>query len=516
MDEQEFSKRADELGFGLTEAQKKILYGRFLDLVEGFEIFDQLRISNPKPIVADAMRVNYGCPVTEDDPLNHFITRTSVYVPGARGPLSGIQIALKDNIAVAGIPLTLGYRMMEGFIPDYDATVVIRLLEAGAEIIGKTNMDSNSFGGSGWGGTGDFGPPKNPVDNRFLTGGSSSGSAGSVGSGTVQIAFGGDQAGSTRLPASWCGIVGLKATHGLIPQTGVVGLDPTIDSTGPMAKTVEEIAMVLDVVAGPDGYDFRQIGLPSALPKFGEELNKGSDNLRVGVLVEGHGQNLCSDDVESNFLDVISLLKSIVSVVDDVSVPLHPYGALAEAPILSQGARMVIDTHLGLAFNNTFYPESLMATYGRIIQTNAHELSPNIQLHMLAGAYVNERYQGRLYAKAQNVKREFNRQYDKIFAEYDVIVMPTCGFAPVAWTDFKSYLDAYEYTLFGGAQAIDLVRLTVNTAPFSYTGHPAISVPCGVASNGLPLGLQIVGPRYRDDLVLRLALQFQQVVEGKA
>lgn len=515
----QFELLAERHDFMLSEAQIDILYERLLDLLDGFEQFDQMRIPEERPFNTAARRTPMGRPTVEDDPYCHFISRCSV-TAGAEGPLTGKRVILKDHIAVAGIPMTLGYRFMDGYVPDFDATIVDRLLAAGAEIVGKANMDHNSYGGSGWGGYGDFGPPRNPLNPEYLTGGSSSGSAGAVATGSADIGFAGDQAGSTRLPASWCGLVGLKATAGLIPHTGVIGMDPTIDSCGPITRTVHDMAEVLDCVAGWDGLspletlDPRQLGMPAELPNYVSALELGAADLRIGVLSEGVGFEGSEADVEENFQQAVEILGGIAGSVADTSVPLHSWGSLAEAPILCQGVKMMFDTNLIPPFHGGFYPESFMSAIGRAKASNAHELSPNVQLHMIAGQLLQDRYQGRLYAKAQNVRRTFNAAYDSAFRDVDVLVMPTCPFGPVKWREFDGYTDAYDMTLFGGQNAIDLVLLSRNTAPFSYTGHPAISVPCGHDKNGMPLGLQIVGPRYRDDLVLRVAHAFEAAMRS--
>ena len=205
------------------------------------------------------------------------------------GPLHGKTVALKDHIALAGVPLTFSSHMMDGYVPDFDATVVTRLLDAGATIVGKLKMEEFSWGGPGLSGVGDYGRPLNPHNREHVTGGSSSGSGAAVAGGLVDIALGGDQGGSIRLPAAWCGIVGLMPTHGLVPHSGVFGLEPTIDYVGPMARTVEDVAVSLQCLAGRDGLDPRQADVPASLPAYTDALSRGVKGLRIGVLDEGFG-----------------------------------------------------------------------------------------------------------------------------------------------------------------------------------------------------------------------------------
>ncbi len=252
LDDDDVIALAAELGIRLTGTEARLFRVRLNEHVEALEEFQELRIEEERPPLEHLRRDPGYRPGAAEDPLNAFIRRCRVE-GAADGPLSGKNIGLKDHTAVAGVPLTLGSHFMDGYIPEFDATIVTRLLAAGATIVGKMNMEDFSFGGPGFNGVGDFGRPLNPHDHDYVTGGSSSGSGAAVTAGQIDIAFGGDQGGSVRIPAAWCGCLGLMATHGLIPHTGVVGLEPTIDYVGPLTRSVEDLAQVLQCVVGRDG-----------------------------------------------------------------------------------------------------------------------------------------------------------------------------------------------------------------------------------------------------------------------
>lgn len=495
------------LQLDLSQDEAEVMAAQLGHDVAAFEQLDALRMDDDRPLAAPRMVYDAGRRPTEaEDPLRAFITLCDVRGSDG-GSLQGTRVGLKDNIAVAGVPMTFGVQLMDGYVPDFDATVTIRLLAAGARIVGKTNMDGFSFGGYGWGGVGDYGRTVNPHGAEFLTGGSSQGSAVAVASGAVELAFGGDQGGSIRLPAAWCGVVGLKATHGLIPHSGVFALDPVVDFTGPIARTVATVATALQAVAGRDQLDPRQRDVPVELPDYVEAASQEVAGLRVGVLAEGFAGG-CDEEVAAAVRAAVDELAEQGAVVEDVSVPLHELGTLPIAPLWSEGLRLLWDTNLAGAFAASYYPTSLVSAIGRAKTTNGHELPLNVKRSLVVGEYLRRYHQGRLYARAQNLRRRFAAAYDEAFERVDVLVMPTSSLPVQRFHPPATHRDAIEQTLFGGA-APDLGTIIRNTVPFNYTGHPAISVPCGLAG-GMPVGMQIVGPRFGDDVVLRAAAGYER------
>jgi amidase len=274
-------------------------------------------------------------PTGEDNPSNGWTWRCSI--PGAaEGPLAGRSIGVKDNVCVAGIPMLNGSPIMEGYVPREDATVVTRLLDAGAEIVGKTAVPAFCFDGGGLTGYPDP-QPTNPHDPAYLCGASSNGSAAVVVTGQADLALGGDQGGSIRLPSSWSGCCGHKPTHGLVPYTGIFPIELTLDHIGPMARTVADCALMLDAIAGEDGMDPRQIGVRTQ--PYAQELQQGADGLRVGILREGlEIPDVSEPDVDAAVREAAAMLQRAGAHVEEVSVPMHRDGLAIWNAIAIEGA----------------------------------------------------------------------------------------------------------------------------------------------------------------------------------
>src|SRR6202453_46288 len=268
---------------GMTMTKERV--GEFISLMDGsfaaYDIVDQM--TDEIPVVKYPRTPGYR-PSPEENPLNAWYVKTDIH--GApKGKLKGKTVAVKDNVCVAGVPMMNGSSTLEGYIPNIDATIVTRLLDAGATIKGKAHCEC--FCLSGGSHTGALGHVHNPHKRGYSAGGSSSGSGALVAAGGVDLAIGGDQGGSIRMPASFCGIYGMKPTHGLVPYTGIMPIELTLDHTGPMTATVEDNALLLEVLAGPDGLDPRQYGGQSQ--DYRAALGKGAKGLRIGVVEEGFG-----------------------------------------------------------------------------------------------------------------------------------------------------------------------------------------------------------------------------------
>ena len=513
-DVDEVAEYGRALGFDLTLLEARMIQERMMDTIAALEAFDEMRVEERRPPLRFTDRDPGGRPSDADDPHAVFIRRCRV--KGAdTGPLAGKTVGLKDHIALAGVPLTFSSHMMDGYVPDFDATVVTRLLDAGATIIGKLKLEEFSWGGPGLSGVGDYGRPLNPHRPEHVTGCSSSGSGAAVANGAVDIALGGDQGGSIRLPAAWCGVVGLMPTHGLVPHSGVFGLEPTIDYVGPMARSVEDIAVSLGVMAGRDGFDPRQADVPPTLPRYTDALAGDVKGLRIGLLEEGWGVEGGDRAVDEAVMAAVRVLEREGARVERVSVPLHKKALPALLPIYLEGGKRMYDTHFGGSFAKTYYPSSLISIFGRLMQSHARELSPNLKLNLLQGYYLQRNYGGRLYAKAQNVRPTFVAQYDRVFTRVDVLAMPTIPLTAPRWQEPRSHEDALELTMLGGRRSLDLRPVIANTCPFNYTGHPAISVPCAKIDR-LPVGLMLVAPHFREDTLIRAAGVYQRAVDWAA
>lgn len=505
---------AETFGIHLTPGEARIFTDRLHSQIDDLEQFLELRIDEHRPPLRHLTRDPGKRPTDTEDPLNAFIRMCSV--KGAEtGPLAGKTVGLKDHIAVAGVPMSNGSYFLDGYTPDFDATVVTRLLDAGATIVGKMNMEDFSFGGPGVAGVGDFGRPLNPHNNAHVTGGSSSGAGAAVAAGMIDMAMGGDQGGSIRIPAAWSGCVGLKATHGLIPHSGVFGLEPSVDYVGPMTRTVDDLAAVLACLAGPDGYDPRQDMVPPKLPDYVGELGRDIKGVRIGVLAEGFDFPGGEADVDEAVKDAIEVLRAGGAAMETVSVPLHKTAWLAMGPLFLEGARVGWDSNFSGAFGKNFCPASFMATFGRAKRSHSHELPLNFKMILLAGAYAHERLSGKLFAKSTATRPTIAAAYRKAFEKVDLLVMPTCPTTAHEYEVPSGYVDAIDRTMFGGKVGKDISILGANTSAFNYTGFPAVSIPCGKV-NGLPVGLQLVAPHFREDMLIRVAHAYQRAVDWES
>lgn len=391
-----------------------------------------------------------------------------------------------------------GTSTLEGYVPEFDATIVTRILDAGGEIVGKAVCEHLCFSGGSH--TSDTGPVLNPHDHTHSAGGSSSGSAALVAAGEVDIASGGDQGGSIRIPSGWCGTYGLKPTHGLVPYTGVFPIELTLDHTGPIAATVPDVALLLAAIAGEDGLDPRQTDV--RLGDYEGALNTDAQGLKIGVVSEGFGlPDLSEDDVDETVRSAANVLKEQGAEVEEVSIPLHLDGIHIWNAIAIEGATelMVRGNAMGTNWKG-HYSTSLLDVYARGRLARADDLSETVKLTMLMGQYMRDKYHGRYYAKAQNLARRLTAAYDEVLRNVDLLLMPTL---PHKATKIPEPDAPREEVV---ARSLEMLP---NTAPFDVSGHPAMNVPCGL-SDGLPIGMMLIGKKWDEETVLRAAHAFEQ------
>ena len=442
-----------------------------------------------------------GCrPQPEDNPLNAWYWRSEIK-GAASGPLRGKTLAIKDNVCVAGVPMMNGSQVLEGYVPEVDATIVTRILEAGGTILGKAVCENFCFSGGSH--TCATPPVRNPHDPSRTTGGSSSGSGALVATGEVDLAIGGDQGGSIRIPSSWCGICGLKPTYGLVPYTGAFPIEATVDHLGPMARTVADLALLLEVLAGPDGLDPRQsAGLTGEA--YSRALTGDVHGLRIGVVAEGFGwPELSEAAVDASVRSAADALAQLGAEVTPVSIPWHRDGRHIWNAIAIEGATllMVLGNSMGSNWKG-HYTTSLLDAYARGRRARVNDFPETVKNVMLLGRYMQDRYHGRYYAKAQNLARRLRAAYDEALHGHDLLLMPTL---PMKATGIPAADASREESV---TRALEMIP---NTCPFDVTGHPAISVPCAM-SEGLPVGLMLVGRLGEDATVLRAADAFQRQV----
>lgn len=440
-------------------------------------------------------------PTADENPLNAWYWRCEI--KGApQGLLAGKTFAIKDNVCVAGIPMMNGTRLLEGFVPNIDATVVTRILDAGGTILGKAVCESMCFSGGSH--TSDTGPVLNPHDHRRTTGGSSSGSGALVAARAVDMAIGGDQGGSIRIPSAWCGLYGLKPTHGLVPYTGAFPIEMTIDHLGPMARSAADCALMLEAIAGPDGLDPRQhAGLAGMA--YTKSLTGDGKGLRLAIVQEGFGMPNSEKDVDEGVMNAARAFEKLGAKVDEVSIPWHRDGMAIWTGLGPEGALATLITGSGLGTNwKGYYATGLLDAFARGLRTCADDMSESAKLFSMLGLYMRERYHGHFYAKAQNLARSLKAAYDRVLSDHDLLLMPTMGTkAPLIPPPDASREELVAASL----------GMVSSTAHFNVTGHPAMNVPCGT-SGGLPIGMMLVGKTGDDATVLRAADAWQRKFEA--
>lgn len=489
---------ADNFGMDISEEDAESYQGLMAGTIASYAELD--RMDEPKLPVKYSRSAGYR-PSPEDNKYNQWYWRCEV--KGKRsGPLAGKRIALKDNICLAGVPMMNGATVLEGYVPDIDATIVTRMLDAGATIVGKAQNTYLCFDGGSH--TCGLGMVENPHKAGYSSGGSSAGSAVVLVTGEADMALGGDQGGSIRIPACWTGVYGHKPTHGLVPYTGVFPIEQTIDHTGPMANTVTDVATLLNVIAGPDGNDPRQIGCK--VQNYLRNLDGGVEGMTIGVLSEGFGRPESEADVDSGVMAAAKKFESLGATVKDVSIPMHNDGMHIWNAIAVEGATelMVKGNSMGTNWEG-YYTTSLLDAYAKGWQARPNDLSETVKLVMLLGEFMHQNYNGRYYAKAQNLSRRLRDTYDATLDECDLLLMPTLPMQATKLPEPDCSREDYV------SRALEMVG---NTAPFDCSGHPAMSVPCGMP-NGLPIGLMLVGKRYDDATVLRAAKAFEGLGDWK-
>jgi len=483
---------ADDLGFTLSDADAQ----SFLGLMAGsFAAYDAVAaMPDHVPAVRYPRTPGYR-PEGAENRYNAWYVKTTV--KGTQtGKLAGKTIALKDNVCLAGVPMMNGASTLERYVPDVDATIVTRMLDAGGTIVGKAHCEYFCFSGGSH--TCAAGPVHNPRKPGYSAGGSSSGSAALVAAGEVDMAIGGDQGGSIRIPASYCGIYGMKPTHGLVPYTGIMPIELTLDHAGPMTATVADNALLLEVLAGADGLDPRQYA-PRTAP-YTEALGRGVDGLRIGVVKEGFGHHNSEKDVDASVRSAAAVFGKLGAKVGEVSVPMHAMGPAIWSPIALEGATELMMKGNGFGTNwRGLYVTSLIDAHSAW-RHRADELSDTLKLSMLLGHYFVKHHRGHFYAKAQNLSRKLRDAYDAALADFDVLVMPTL---PLKATPLPPADAPREVSI---QRAFEMIS---NTAPFDATGHPAMSVPCG-QSDGLPIGLMLIGKHWEESTIYRAAHAFEQ------
>ena len=486
-------------GFGLSPSEDEL--ATYRELVAGslgaYEVVEDLY---EQQAAAVPERHSWR-PEPADNPLGAWYRRCAVRERDD-GPLAGRRIAIKDNVDVAGVPMMNGSATLEGFVPRSDATVVRRILEAGGEIAGKAVCEDLCFSGGSH--TPATGPVRNPWDPSRSSGGSSGGSAALVAAGEVDMAIGGDQGGSVRMPSGWSGVVGIKATFGLVPYTGAFPIEYTIDHLGPIARTVDDVALLLGAIAGPDGVDRRQAGAPAGVD-YTAGLDRDPQSLRIGVVTEGFGHPNSEPEVDETVRAALGRLQAAGADVGEVSIPEHLWSTALWSVIATEGAawQMLRGNGYGLNHRGQYNPE-IMQAFADGWRRHGNQVSHSVKFVALCGQYTLNLRGGSCYAKAQNLRPLVNAAYDRALEGYDVLCYPTlpmrATLLPTADCSVADYV----------ARALEMVP---NTLPCSVTGHPTINVPAGL-SGGLPVGMSLVARYWDETTALAAAKTYESLVGG--
>ena len=405
------------------------------------------------------------------------------------GPLAGVPVALKDNMCTRGIPTTCSSKILAGWKPPYNATVVDRLIAAGAVSVGKTNLDEFAMGSSTENSA--FGPTRNPRDITRVPGGSSGGSAAAVAAGFSSVSLGSDTGGSIRQPAALCGVVGVKPTYGYVSRYGLVAFASSLDQIGPFTNTVEDSALLLDVIAGHDPMDSTSI--PTPQPSLIEAISHGVEGLRVGRITDLPSG--ADPDVDERLEAAFDALRAAGATIVDVQVPAFGYGLTAYYLIAPSEASSNLARYDGVRYGlrvdaadtNTMYGATRVAGFGE-----------EVQRRIMLGTYaLSAGYYDAYYGKALKVRRLIADDFDRAYTKADVLLTPT---APTVAFPFGSKTD----------NPLAMYLCDVYTIPTNLAGHPGMSVPFGTGQDGLPVGVQILAGTLGEPTMFRAAAALER------
>ena len=446
---------------------------------------------------ANVLDSAFGAIAARDEEINAFLHLTedrarvqaaavdkAVSAGDRVGPLAGVPIALKDNMCTRGAPTTCSSKILEGWLPPYDATIVGRLEAAGAVIVGKTNLDEFAMGSSTENSA--FGPTRNPLDTSRVPGGSSGGSAAAVAANYVPLSLGSDTGGSIRQPAALCGVVGVKPTYGAVSRYGLIAFASSLDQIGPFARSVADAALCFDVISGHDERDSTSI--PAALTPTAPTLHDGVDGLRVGIIDELMGEGI-DEDVRRRTLEAGDALASAGATVETVSVPATIYGLAAYYLIAPAEASSNLARYDGVRYGLRV-DGSNVAT----MNTNSRSagFGDEVKRRIMLGTYaLSSGYYDAYYGKAQKVRSLIATEFAAAYQNFDLLLSPT------------SPSTAFE--LGAKSDPMALYMCDVCTIPSNLSGHPAMSVPFGVGDDGMPVGVQVLAPLLGEPVMFRAA-----------
>lgn len=407
------------------------------------------------------------------------------------GPLAGVTVALKDNMCTRGVPTTCSSRILEGWTPPYDATVVQKLQAAGAVVVGKTNLDEFAMGSSTENSA--FGPTRNPLDITRVPGGSSGGSAAAVAASFSHFSLGSDTGGSIRQPAALCGVVGVKPTYGYVSRYGLVAFASSLDQIGPFTNSVADSALVLDVIGGHDPHDSTSI--PVQHPSLVDVLEQGVKGLRVGRITdlpEG-----ADPDVQERLEVAFDTLRAAGATIVDVQVPAFSFGLTAYYLIAPAEASSNLARYDGVRYGRRVEAADTNAMYSA---TRAAGFGDEVKRRIMLGTYaLSAGYYDAYYGKALKVRRLIHDDFERAYQQADVLLTPT---SPTVAFPFGSK----------GDNPFAMYLCDVYTIPTNLAGHPGMSVPFGTGAHGLPVGVQVLAGTLQEPTMFRVAAELERSV----
>lgn len=445
------------------------------------------RIYEEEPLIGGFLTVCRGEALAQAERVDEKIKRGEQI-----GRLGGVPVAVKDNICTDGIRTTCASRMLHDFIPPYDATVVKKLKDADAVIIGKTNMDEFAMGSSTENSA--FQKTRNPWDRERVPGGSSGGSAAVVSAGMVPLALGSDTGGSIRQPAAFCGVVGLKPTYGLVSRFGLVAFGSSLDQIGPFARNVKDSALLLEVIQGEDKLDSTSVK-HSVTEDYLSRIEQSVNGMKIAVPVEFFQSGL-DGEIAASIKESIEKLKAMGASVEEISLPITTEGLSAYYIISSAEASSNLARFDGIRYG---YRTAEFRDLDELMEKSRSEgFGEEVKRRIMLGTYaLSSGYYDAYYKRAQKLRKKIREQFVEVFKSYDLMLSPVSPVLPFKIGEKSN--DPIEMYL------ADIYTVNINLA-----GVPALSMPCGFNKDGLPIGLQIIGPHYGEDKIFKAAHALEQ------
>jgi aspartyl-tRNA(Asn)/glutamyl-tRNA(Gln) amidotransferase subunit A len=446
------------------------------------------RISKVENRVSAFMTINIGEAISRAKEIDEQIANGKQLTA-----LTGIPIAIKDNLCTKGMLTTASSKILQNYIPPYNATVVDEILKAGAIPIGKTNLDEFAMGSSTENSA--YKVTKNPWDLSTVPGGSSGGSAASIAADEAILAFGSDTGGSIRQPASFCGVVGLKPTYGRVSRYGLIAFASSLDQIGPLTKDVTDAALFMNFIAGHDKKDSTSVDLP--VPDYRRSLVDDVKNLKIGIIRDLLGKGI-DEGVKKAVLEAAGLLKKLGAKVEEVSLPTFEYGVPTYYILATAEASSNLERYDGVKYGlRSSDADDILSMY---YNTRREGFGPEVKRRIMLGTYaLSAGYYDAYYLKAQKVRTLIKNDFDKAFSKFDILLSPT---APSPAFKIGEKVD----------DPLSMYLSDIATIPINLAGIPAISIPCGFV-NELPVGLQLIGKAFSEEMILRAAFTYEQNTE---